>query len=158
MLLISACLLGAKVKYNGSSNYCTLLAKYKNCGLFIPICPECLGQLTIPRLPAEITGSDGSDVLNGTAKVYDNAGYNVTENFIKGAEAALEVARRKQIKFAVLKARSPSCSTGKIYNGNFNGTLMNGDGVTSALLKQNGITVYTELDLTEELLNELLVR
>ena len=71
---------------------------------------------------------------------------------------ALEVARRKQIKFAVLKARSPSCGTGKIYNGNFNGTLMNGDGVTSALLKQNGITVYTELDLTEELLNELLVR
>ena len=100
MLLISACLLGAKVKYNGSSNYCTLLAKYKDCGLFIPICPECLGQLTIPRLPAEITGGDGSDVLNGTAKVYDNAGYNVTENFIKGAEAALEVARRKQIKFA----------------------------------------------------------
>ena len=148
MLLISACLLGAKVKYNGSSNYCTLLAKYKDCGLFIPICPECLGQLTIPRLPAEITGGDGSDVLNGTAKVY----------FIKGAEAALEVARRKQIKFAVLKARSPSCGTGKIYNGNFNGTLMNGDGVTSALLKQNGITVYTELDLTEELLNELLVR
>ena len=142
MLLISACLLGAKVKYNGSSNYCTLLAK----------------QLTIPRLPAEITGGDGSDVLNGTAKVYDNAGYNVTENFIKGAEAALEVARRKQIKFAVLKARSPSCGTGKIYNGNFNGTLINGDGVTSALLKQNGITVYTELDLTEELLNELLVR
>ena len=84
MLLISACLLGAKVKYNGSSNYCTLLAKYKDCGLFIPICPECLGQLTIPRLPAEITGGDGSDVLNGTAKVYDNAGYNVTENFIKG--------------------------------------------------------------------------
>ena len=83
MLLISACLLGAKVKYNGSSNYCTLLAKYKDCGLFIPICPECLGQLTIPRLPAEITGGDGSDVLNGTAKVYDNAGYNVTENFIK---------------------------------------------------------------------------
>ena len=73
MLLISACLLGAKVKYNGSSNYCTLLAKYKDCGLFIPICPECLGQLTIPRLPAEITGGDGSDVLNGTAKVYDNA-------------------------------------------------------------------------------------
>ena len=145
MLLISACLLGAKVKYNGSSNYCTLLAKYKDCGLFIPICPECLGQLTIPRLPAEITGGDGSDVLNGTAKVYDNAGYNVTENFIKGAEAAL-------------KARSPSCGTGKIYNGNFNGTLMNGDGVTSALLKQNAITVYTELDLTEELLNELLVR
>lgn len=68
MLLISACLLGAKVKYNGSSNYCTLLAKYKDCGLFIPICPECLGQLTIPRLPAEITGGDGSDVLNGTAK------------------------------------------------------------------------------------------
>ena len=83
MLLISACLLGAKVKYNGSSNYCTLLAKYKDCGLFIPICPECLGQLTIPRLPAEITGGDGSDVLNGTAKVYDKAGYNVTENFIK---------------------------------------------------------------------------
>ena len=106
----------------------------------------------------KFTGGDGSDVLNGTAKVYDNAGYNVTENFIKGAEAALEVARRKQIKFAVLKARSPSCGTGKIYNGNFNGTLMNGDGVTSALLKQNGITVYTELDLTEELLNELLVR
>ncbi len=158
MLLISACLLGAKVKYNGSSNYCELLAKYKDCGLFLPICPECLGQLAIPRPPAEITGGDGSSVLNGMAKVYDNVGHNVTANFIQGAKATLELARQKQIKFAVLKARSPSCGTGKIYNGNFNGTLINGDGVTSALLKQNGITVYTELALSEELLNELLIR
>ena len=149
MLLVSACLLGANVKYSGGSNYCELLAQYQGRGLFLPVCPECLGQLAVPRPPAEIRGGDGSDVLNGNAKVYASSGRDVTANFIQGAEAVLALAR---------KARSPSCGAGKIYNGNFEGTLTSGDGVTSALLKQNGITVYTELDLTEELLQTLLAK
>lgn len=158
MLLVSACLLGANVKYSGGSNYCELLAQYQGRGLFLPVCPECLGQLAVPRPPAEIRGGDGNDVLNGNAKVYTDSGRDVTANFIQGAEAVLALARKKHISTAILKARSPSCGAGKIYNGNFEGTLTSGDGVTSALLKQNGITVYTELDLTEELLQTLLAK
>ena len=112
----------------------------------------------MPRPPAEIRGGDGSDVLNGKAKVYASSGHDITANFIKGAEAVLELARKEHIRAAILKARSPSCGAGKIYNGNFDGTLTSGEGVTSALLKQNGITVYTELDLTEELLQTLLAK
>lgn len=158
MLLVSACLLGANVKYSGGSNYCELLAQYQWRSLFLPVCPECLGQLAVPRPPAEIRGGDGSDVLNGNAKVYTDSGRDVTANFIQGAEAVLALARKEHISTAILKARSPSCGAGKIYNGNFDGTLTSGDGVTSALLKQNGITVYTELDLTEELLQTLLAK
>lgn len=156
MLLISACLLGANVKYSGDSNYCQLLAQYQNLGLFQPVCPECLGELAIPRPPAEIADGDGNSVLNGKAKVYDNSGRDVTKHFIKGAKTVLELARKEHIRFAILKARSPSCGSGKIYNGNFDSTLIDGDGVTSALLKQNGIIVYTEQELTEELLQKLL--
>ncbi len=156
MLLISACLLGENVKYNGGNNYCKLLKKYKNLGLFLPVCPECLGNLPVPRPPAEIKNGTGHMVLEGEAKVLDKSGRDITENFINGAEAVLELAQQAGIKYAILKARSPSCGAGKIYNGNFDGTLIGGDGITAALLKKHGLKIYTELDLTEDLLEELL--
>ncbi|CAK7005795.1 DUF523 domain-containing protein [uncultured Phascolarctobacterium sp.] len=156
MVLVSSCLLGQNVKYSGGSNYCQLLAKYDDSGLLLPVCPECLGQLLVPRPPAEIEGGTGRDVLAGAARVYSKDGSDLTANFISGAEAVLKLAQQAGVKYAILKARSPSCGAGKVYNGSFDGTLINGDGVTTALLKQYGITVYTELDLTAELLEKLL--
>lgn len=156
MLLVSACLLGENVKYSGGNNYCRLLANAQKSGRLLAVCPECLGGLPIPRPPSEICGGDGNDVLNSTAKVCDKCGNDVTENFLIGAQKTLALAKKNHITAAVLKARSPSCGAGKIYNGSFDGTLTSGDGVTAALLKQHGIKIYTELDLTEALLTELL--
>lgn len=156
MILVSACLLGHNVKYSGGNNYCELLARSQYVSLLLPICPECSGQLPIPRPPCEITGGCGSDVLLGRARVCCKNGVDVTANFISGAQKVLALAQTAQITAAILKARSPSCGSGQIYNGNFDGTLISGDGVTTALLKQHGIAVYTELELTEALLATLL--
>lgn len=156
MLLVSACLLGHNVKYNGGSNYCQLLAKYLKHEQYLPVCPECMGELPVPRPPCEIKNGSGDAVLKGQARVYCQTGEDVTANFINGAQAVLAKALESNCKYAVLKARSPSCGCGNIYNGCFDGTLITGDGVTSALLKQHGITVYTEADLTNELLQTLL--
>lgn len=155
MVLISACLLGDNVKYSGGNNSCQLLKDYQTKINFISICPECLGQLPVPRPPAEIISGDGQKVLNGEAKVTDNTGQDVTNNFISGAQLALKIAQEHNISFAILKSRSPSCGNGKIYDGNFNGSLITGDGITTALLKAHGIKVYSEEDITEELLVSL---
>lgn len=113
---------------------------------------SCLCPVHQPKSKA----AQGRDVLAGGARVYSKDGSDVTANFISGAEAVLKLAQQAGVKYAILKARSPSCGAGKVYNGSFDGTLINGDGVTTALLKQYGITVYTELDLTAELLEKLL--
>lgn len=113
----------------------------------IPVCPEVFGGLTTPRTPNEIVGGDGDDVIDGEAKVITKDGEDVTEEFIKGARRALEIARIFNIKKAILKQRSPSCGNGKIYDGTFSGNLIEGDGVTAALFKRNGIEVISEEDL-----------
>ena len=156
MILISACLLGRNVKYSGGNNLCPWLAKYYNTDDFIVICPECFGVLPIPRPPAEIQGGSGEDVLNGSAKVADKDGKDVTPNFIGGAQKALAYAKKHNANCAILKARSPSCGCGMIYDGSFNGGKKAGNGVTAALFLQNGIKVYTEETLTEEELIKIL--
>ena len=107
----------------------------------IPVCPEEAGGLSTPRPPAEIVGGDGSDVLDGKAKVMTVDGTDVTEAYLKGAHHALQVAQSHGATRMILKARSPSCGCGDIYDGTFSGTLMSGDGVTTALLKRHGITI-----------------
>lgn len=144
MILVSGCLLGINCKYNGGSNLSEeILAHIKTHG-GIPVCPEQLGGLTTPRVPAEIFGGAGADVLKGSAQVRTKDGCDVTSAFITGAEESLKIAKAFNITKAVLKARSPSCGVGKIYDGSFSGTTSHGDGVTAALLKENGIEVYTE--------------
>ena len=138
MILISACLLGRNVKYSGGNNLCPWLAKYYNTDDFIAICPECFGVLPIPRPPAEIQGGSGEDVLNGSAKVADKGGNDVTQNFISGAQKALAYAKKHNANCAILKARSPSCGCGMIYDGSFSGK------------------VYTEETITEEELIKIL--
>ena len=144
MILVSACLAGFDVKYNGSHNLNEKIKKWFDEKKAIPICPEVLGGLSIPREPAEIVGGVGEDVLDGHAKVITNTGKDVTEQFIKGAFETLKIALELDATMVILKERSPSCGSTMIYGGEFNGNKKQGTGVTAALLKRNGIRVLSE--------------
>jgi len=145
--LVSACLLGVKCRYDGTSAREPKLLKLAKKERLVPICPEQLGGLPTPREPAWIVEGDGSDVLKGVAKVISRSGGDVTENFRRGAEEALRMAKLFGAREAILKARSPSCGCGKIREPFSFDKLKEGDGVTAALLKKNGIRVITEEDL-----------
>jgi uncharacterized protein YbbK (DUF523 family) len=108
------------------------------------VCPEVDGGLGTPRPPAEIVGGSGEDVLAGRARVVTSDGADVTDAYIAGAERALAAALRTGARAAVLKARSPSCGRGAIYDGTFSRTTTAGDGVTAALLRANGIDVVSD--------------
>jgi uncharacterized protein YbbK (DUF523 family) len=153
-VLISACLLGVDCKYNGGNNQTKLCFEELKDVTFIPVCPEQLGGLSTPRLPSEIIDGDGNDVLDGKARVLNNKGEDVTRHFSKGAEETLRLAKLYNCEAAVLKQRSPSCGSSLIYDGSFKGKIKDGDGVTAALLKRNGIKVYSEENL-EEFINEM---
>ena len=132
-ILVSACLLGTNCKYSGGNNYSEEVMEYLKDYEIIPICPEQLGGLPTPRPASEIIGD----------KVINNEGTDVTSNYQKGAEEALKIAKLLGIKKTLLKAKSPSCGNGKIYDGTFSGTLIDGDGITTKLLKENNIEVIT---------------
>lgn len=153
-ILISACLLGYKVRYDGQDCLQSHLGLKKliDSGAIVSFCPEVSGGLSTPRPPAEIAnGLTGEDVLNKKAKVFSNQGVDVTAQFIKGAHNALEIAKKHQIKVAILKAKSPSCGSSKIYDGTFSRKLINGMGVTATLLNQHGIMVFDEDQIDEAL-------
>ncbi len=138
-VLISACLYGEKCRYDGGDNLVSRLDEIKKfCNLF-PVCPEVLGGLETPRNPAEIIGE----------KVVSNVEKDVTNEYKKGAEIALETALRNGCEIALMKAKSPSCGSGRIYNGTFTRTLTSGDGITVKLLKENGIRVFDETQTKE---------
>jgi len=149
MIMVSACLKGINCKYNGGHNYHPALGAYLASHPHFVVCPESMGRLPIPRPPSEIQGGDGYDVLDGKARVVNNAGFDVTAEYLEGARLCLELARLNRVKMAILKARSPSCGCGQIYDGTFSRCLRAGDGVAAALLKRNGITVLTELNFNE---------
>lgn len=138
-IMVSACLLGDNVKYNGQNNYQEKLHKFLAGHEVIKVCPEVMGGLSIPRSPAEIKGNS----------VINQEGYDVTKEYHFGALKTLEIAKKEQIKVAILKKNSPSCSNKKIYDGTFTHTLVNGMGVTAQLLKENGITVLNEEEWEE---------
>lgn len=150
MILVSACLAGIKCKYNGGDNTNEEILKLIKEKKAVLACPEQLGGLSTPRIPAEIVGGTGEDVLDGKAKVINQAGEDVTEAFLKGAKETLKMVQMMNIKKVILKAKSPSCGKENIYDGTFTGTLRSGMGVTTALLQRNGIIVYTENDKMEE--------
>lgn len=155
MILVSACLLGIKAKYDGSKNSVDRLIALCPSGLIVPACPEQLGGSPTPRPPAEIKGGSGADVLAGLSRVYTNEGEDVTALFIEGAREVLDLCRRFRVKAAILKERSPSCGCNLIYDGTFQGVRINGQGVTAALLASGGIPVYSEEELTDELISTL---
>ena len=138
-LLISACLLGAACRYDGQSRPldAETLEKLKARFALVPICPEIFGGLPTPRPPAERTA----------AGVFTQAGADVTEAYARGAAEARRLAALLGCEAALLKARSPSCGSGAVYDGSFTGTLRPGDGVTAEALKAAGVAVYTEADL-----------
>ena len=135
-ILVSACLLGLRCRYSGerkADERVSGLLKRQDVVL-IPVCPEQLGGLPTPREPAE--RRDGG--------VWNRAGQEVTEQFFQGAGEALKLAKLDGCSRAILKERSPSCGSGQVYDGSFQGKLTQGDGVTAELLKKNGITVTGE--------------
>jgi len=144
MKIVSACLCGINCNYKGRSKPDKRVIGLVKSGKAIPICPEQLGGLATPRTPAEIRGGTGLDVLNGKAKVIDRNGRDVTQKFVNGAFEVLRIAKITGSTSAVLKARSPSCGFGRTYDGTFSGTSIDGDGVTAALLKRNGLKITTE--------------
>lgn len=141
MYLISACLVGVDCKYNGGNNFNPKIVKLLEEKKAILVCPEQLGGLTTPRLPAEIVYDE-----NGIKKVINIEGQDVTKEFFKGAEETLKIAKLTGAKVAILKAKSPSCGKGKVYDGQFRHVLVEGNGITTDLLERNGIKVYTEED------------
>ncbi|HHU91528.1 MAG TPA: DUF523 domain-containing protein [Halanaerobiaceae bacterium] len=144
MILVSACLLGENVRYDGANTLNEELLELLKGKEILPICPEVAGDLPVPRPPAEIVNGDGNDVLAGRARVENIAGDDVTPAFLKGARKVLVGLDLQKIDFAILKSRSPSCGIDQIYNGQFNGQLREGPGVTAAYLRSKGIEVYSE--------------
>ena len=136
-LLISACLLGVRCRYDGGSKPQPGVEELAGRYRLIPVCPEQLGGLPTPRKPSERRGG----------RVVMADGRDVTAEYRRGAEETLRLGRLYGCTAAVLKERSPSCGCGRIYDGTFTGTLTDGDGVTAALLKENGIKVYGESEL-----------
>jgi len=148
MKLISACLLGIKCTWDGTCKYKDKkVIKVLKDETVIPVCPEQLGGLKTPRPPQEVQGGSGEDVLDGKCNVKNINGEDVTGEFITGAEETLRIARLFKVSQFIGKSRSPSCGCGQIYDGTFSGKAIDGDGVTTALLKRNGIKVITEEDL-----------
>jgi uncharacterized protein YbbK (DUF523 family) len=147
MILVSACLAGINCKYDGGNNVLKDIQKLIQEKKAILICPEQMGGMATPRLPCEIINGDGREVLKGKAKVINLKGEDQSPFFIKGAEETLKIAKLYGANTALLKARSPSCGSGTIYDGRFQSSKKKGDGVTAALLKENGIEVFTEEEL-----------
>lgn len=145
-ILISACLLGERVRYDGGSAEAASerLDRWRIEGRLVPFCPEVAGGLPVPRPPAEIVGGDGLAVLRSEARVEVESGRDVTEPFLEGAREALREARARGVRLAILKDGSPSCGSGYVYDGSFSGASRAGRGVTTALLEENGIRVFDE--------------
>ncbi len=152
--LISACLVGENVRYDGQNCLQQQLKQLIDTNQAVMMCPEVSGGLQTPRLAAEIVGGNGHDVLNHQAKVLDTEGNDVTQAFILGAEKTLKLAQLHQITHIILKANSPSCGSVMIYDGSFTGHKIHGVGVTTALLEQHGFQVLTEDVFLKQLENK----
>jgi uncharacterized protein YbbK (DUF523 family) len=143
MKLISACLLGINCNFEAGNWLNSKLYEELREGNLFPICPEVLGGLPSPRVPAEIQNGTGLDVLNGKAKVVNMKGDDVTKEFLKGANETLRIAKALGAEEALLTEKSPSCGCGKIFDGSFSNKFADGEGVTAALLKKNGVKVVS---------------
>lgn len=140
-VLVSACLLGQQVRYDGGDNLLQhpLLTQLAAQQRIVAFCPECAGGLPTPRKPAEQQGE----------RVVCADGEDVTAAFVRGAELAVAAAQSQGVVMALLKARSPSCGVGQVYDGSFSRTLVNGDGLTAMRLQAIGIKTFSELQLPQ---------
>ncbi|MGG4127339.1 DUF523 domain-containing protein [Paenibacillus illinoisensis] len=149
--LVSSCLAGVACRYNGTASLDEKIQKLVAQEQAMMVCPELLGGFSTPREQAEIIGGTGKDVLAGTAQVIERGGRDVTDLYIKGAYRTLEWAKRLDVTCVVLKEFSPSCGTQAIYDGNFANYKVQGEGVTSALLRHEGYEVISEIEFMEQL-------
>ena len=141
-ILISACLLGQNVKYDGTNNSIVenpFIKKLLNLDILIAICPEVLSGLPTPRVPVEIKNS----------KAIDKDGNDKTKNFFLGASKITQIALENGVKIAIMKAKSPSCGKGKIYDGTFTKSLIDGSGIAVEALEKAGVSVFREDELKE---------
>ncbi len=136
-ILVSACLLGENCKYSGGNNYSEKVRKFLEGHQVIPVCPEVMGGLPVPRSPAEI--------VNGV--VTNAEGISVDREFRLGAEKALQIALEEHAQLAILQSRSPSCGAKEIYDGTFSKRKIPGKGIFAALLEEAGIPVIDLEDL-----------
>ena len=151
-ILASGCLLGERVRYDAQVLRITdqrifQWAKEKR---FVPICPECMGGLWVPREPCEIEpGKTAQDVLDGKARILSKSGNDCTDDYLFGVQACINMAKRNHIRLALLKQRSPACATRCLHDGHFNGTLIEGLGVLALALQKEGIQTFDETQLDE---------
>ncbi|OQY22337.1 MAG: hypothetical protein B6I37_07370 [Desulfobacteraceae bacterium 4572_35.2] len=147
-VLVSACLLGLNTRYNAKVKKCAQVINFleKNNMLPIPCCPEQLGGLATPRPPCSFSHGDGEAVLNSCAKLFNTNGEDKAKQFILGAKQSLKVAKLSRCTLALLKDRSPSCGVHSVYQGT---QLIDGKGVTTALLSQHGIHILSEENLDD---------
>ena len=136
-ILVSACLLGENCKYSGGNNKNQAVLDFIKGHEIVPVCPEVMGGLSIPRMPAEI--------VKGVVCRRD--GRSVDKEFRSGAAKALEIALNKKVDLAILQSRSPSCGVKAVYDGTFSGTIIPGGGVFAALLRENGIRAIDAEDI-----------
>lgn len=152
---MSACLVGQCCRWdarNPKSCVTPVLHNMLNAGDVVVICPECAGGLDVPRAPSEIApGSTAQSVLEGTGKVMNSDHEDVTAAYVKGAQAALDLVKKHGIRVAILKANSPACSNKLVYDGTFSKNLVEGKGVTAALLEKEGVKVFDETQIDEAL-------
>ena len=141
LILVSACLSGRRCRYDGTAACSREVKQLVEQGKAVPFCPETAGGLSVPRLPAEIKGGSGGDVLEGKAKVINLLGQDVSAAYVRGAEKGVELARGLSIRRAILKEKSPACGVQVIYDGSFKSCLVKGEGVMTAALKAIGVHV-----------------
>ncbi len=147
-ILISACLLGEKVRYDGDSMQLdhVTIKNWQESSLLLPICPEVSGGLSTPRKPAEIMPHN-----NELVKIVNMENIDVTEEFNRGAQAALEICQQHNIKLAILTESSPSCGSSFIHNGKFDGQKVAGEGITTRLLRKSDIKVFNQFQVEQAL-------
>jgi uncharacterized protein YbbK (DUF523 family) len=150
-ILISGCLIGQLVRFDGNHKLqdSAILKRWQDEGRLVPVCPEVLGGLGVPRPAAEIQNSDGKAVLQGQGRVQSKTGEDITAAFQTGAKAALEKAVEAGARLAILKENSPSCGVRNVYDGTFSGVKLPGQGVTSALLSEAGLAVFSEHEVEQ---------
>ena len=138
-IIVSSCILGNNTKYNGGNNYNPLVERLKGKYIIIPICPEVMGGLGIPRIPSERIND----------RVINKNGDDVTNNYLLGLDKVLKLIENEEIKYAVLKDGSPSCGSKYIYDGTFTGNKIYGMGITAEDLSKLGIKIITEREIEE---------
>jgi len=150
-ILISACLLGENVRYDGGNSQINsnILNQWQQEGRLISTCPEMAGGLPVPRVAAEIEGGNADTILQGKSGIWRKDGVDVTDAYLNGAEITLALCMKHNIRIAILKEGSPSCGVACVNDGSFSSRKVDGQGVTARLLTRHGISVFSERQLSD---------